>query len=57
MMAIQAAKAHCANYRPDGSCLGIYYRDDLNIDTPEVSTLREVSFSGGQTLCLLLRTH
>jgi hypothetical protein len=29
---LQAAKAHCANYQPDGSCLGIYHRDDLSID-------------------------
>jgi len=27
----QAAKAHCANYQPDGSCLGIAFRDDLSM--------------------------
>jgi hypothetical protein len=32
MTALQAAKAHCANYQPDGSCLGIYYNDDLSVD-------------------------
>src|ERR1700736_2604402 len=32
MTPLQAAKAHCANYQPDGSCLGIYYNDDLSID-------------------------
>src|SRR4029450_2893312 len=29
---LQAAKAHCANYQSDGSCLCIYYNDDLSID-------------------------
>jgi hypothetical protein len=29
---LQAAKAHCANYQPDGSCLGIYYNDGLSVD-------------------------
>jgi cytochrome c5 len=32
MTPLQAAKAHCANYQPDGSCLGIYYNDDLSTD-------------------------
>jgi Zn finger protein HypA/HybF involved in hydrogenase expression len=32
MMPLQGAKAHCANYQPDGSCLGIYYNDDLSVD-------------------------
>jgi hypothetical protein len=32
MTPLKAAKAHCANYQPDGSCLGIYYNDDLSID-------------------------
>jgi uncharacterized protein YktA (UPF0223 family) len=32
MTPLQAARAHCANYQPDGSCLGIYYNDDLSID-------------------------
>jgi hypothetical protein len=32
MTPLQAAKAHCANYQPDGSCLGIYYNDDLSVD-------------------------
>jgi hypothetical protein len=32
MTPLQAAKAHCANYQPDGSCLGIYYNRDLSID-------------------------
>ena len=29
MTSLQAAKAHCANYQPDGSCLGVYYNDNL----------------------------
>jgi len=28
----QAAKAHCANYQSDGSCLGIYYNANLGVD-------------------------
>jgi hypothetical protein len=32
MTPVQAAKAHCANYQPDGFCLGIYYKDDLSVD-------------------------
>jgi hypothetical protein len=32
MTPLQAAKAHCANYQSDGSCLGIYYHDDLSVD-------------------------
>jgi hypothetical protein len=32
MTPLQAAKAHCANYQPDGSCLGMYYNDDLSVD-------------------------
>jgi hypothetical protein len=32
MTPLQAAKAHCANYQPDGSCLGVYYGDDLSVD-------------------------
>jgi hypothetical protein len=32
MTPLQAAKAHCANYQLDGSCLGIYYKDDLSVD-------------------------
>jgi hypothetical protein len=32
MTPLQAAKAHCANHQPDGSCLGIYYNDDLSVD-------------------------
>jgi hypothetical protein len=32
MTPLQAAKAHCANYQAGGSCLGIYYNDDLSID-------------------------
>jgi hypothetical protein len=32
MTPLQAAKAHCANHLPDGSCLGIYYNDDLSVD-------------------------
>jgi Zn finger protein HypA/HybF involved in hydrogenase expression len=31
MTPLQAAKAHCANYQPDGSCLGIAFRDDLSM--------------------------
>jgi hypothetical protein len=27
----QAARAHCANYQPNGSCLGIAFRDDLSL--------------------------
>jgi hypothetical protein len=32
MTPLQAARAHCANYQADGSCLGIYYNDDLSVD-------------------------
>jgi hypothetical protein len=32
MTPLQAAKARCANYQQDGSCLGIYYNDDLSVD-------------------------
>lgn len=32
MTPLQAARAHCANYQADGSCLGIYYKDDLSVD-------------------------
>lgn len=32
MTPLQAAKEHCANYQANGSCLGIYYNDDLSID-------------------------
>jgi hypothetical protein len=32
MTPLQAAKAHCANYQSDGSCLGMYYNDDLSVD-------------------------
>jgi hypothetical protein len=32
MTPLQAARAHCANFQPDGSCLGIYYNDDLSVD-------------------------
>jgi hypothetical protein len=28
---LKAAKAHCANFQPDGSCLGIAFRDDLSM--------------------------
>jgi len=31
MTPLQAAKAHCANYQPGGSCLGIAFRDDLSM--------------------------
>jgi hypothetical protein len=29
---LQAAKEHCANYQRNGSCLGIYYNNDLSVD-------------------------
>jgi hypothetical protein len=32
MTPLQAAKRHCANYQPDGSCLGVYYNDDVSVD-------------------------
>jgi hypothetical protein len=32
MTPLQAAKAHCANYQVDGSCLGIYYHADVSVD-------------------------
>ncbi len=28
MTPLQAAKAHCANYQPDGTCLGVDIKDD-----------------------------
>src|SRR4030095_668669 len=28
---LQGAKAHCANYQPDGSCLGIAFRRNLSM--------------------------
>jgi hypothetical protein len=31
MTPLQAAKAHCANYQPDSSCLGIAFEDDLSM--------------------------
>ena len=31
MSPLQVAKLHCANYQPDGSCLGVYYNRDLSI--------------------------
>lgn len=41
MSPLQIAKAHCANYQPDGSCLGMYYRDDLSIDKQRSKPLPE----------------
>ena len=32
MTPLRAAKAHCNNYQQDGSCLGIYQKDDLSVD-------------------------
>ena len=32
MTPVGAAKTHCANYQADGSCLGVYYNDDLSVD-------------------------
>jgi hypothetical protein len=31
MTPLKAAKEHCANYQPNGSCLGIAFRDDLSM--------------------------
>ena len=31
MTPLQAARAHCANYQQDGSCLGIAFHDDLSM--------------------------
>jgi len=31
MTPLQAAKAHCANYQPNGSCLGIAFRGNLSM--------------------------
>jgi hypothetical protein len=31
MTPLQAARAHCANYQQDGSCLGIGFHDDLSM--------------------------
>ena len=31
MTPLRAAKAHCANYQPDGSCLGIAFGGDLSM--------------------------
>lgn len=30
MIPSQVARAHCANFMSDGSCLGVYYNDDLS---------------------------
>jgi hypothetical protein len=35
MAPLQAAKAHCPNFQVDGSCLGMYYKDDLSVDLQE----------------------
>jgi len=32
MTPLQAARAHCANYQSDGSCLGMFYKNDLSVD-------------------------
>ena len=32
MTPLQAAKAHCANYESDGSCLGMFFKNDLSVD-------------------------
>jgi hypothetical protein len=39
MTPLQAAKKCCANYQPDGSCLGAYYNDDLSIDNVRYNPL------------------
>ena len=31
MTPLQAARAHCANYQPNGSCLGIAFGDNLSM--------------------------
>jgi hypothetical protein len=31
MTPLQVAKAHCANYQPDGSCLAVAFTDDLSM--------------------------
>ena len=31
MTPLQTAQAHCANFQSDGSCLGVYYNDDLTV--------------------------
>jgi hypothetical protein len=46
--AFQAAKAHCANYQPDGSCLGIYYNDDLSMDKSRYEPLPRCLLAEGK---------
>jgi hypothetical protein len=48
MTSLQAAKAHCANYQPDGSCLGIYYNDDLSIDPSRYEPLPSCLLAKGE---------
>ena len=48
MTPLQAAKAHCANYQPDGSCLGIYYLGNLNIDEQRCRPLPKCLLTGCQ---------
>jgi hypothetical protein len=48
MTPLQAAKAHCANYQPDGSCLGIYYNADLSVDWSRYRPLPKCAIALGQ---------
>jgi hypothetical protein len=48
MTPLKAAKAHCANYQADGSCLGIYYNDDLSVDHSKYRPCARCLLADGQ---------
>jgi hypothetical protein len=48
MTPLQAAKEHCANYQSDGSCLGIYYNDDLSMDKSRYRPCNKCLLASGQ---------
>ncbi len=49
MTPVQIAKSHCANYQPNGSCLGVYYNDDLSIS--RIAGLRRCLLGGPIRRC------
>jgi hypothetical protein len=48
MTPLQAAKEHCANYQPNGSCLGIYYSNDLSVDQSRYRPCTKCLLAEGQ---------